>query len=286
MRAVWDILCPVQPNATQDVANERLQWRIAFVTVHPPNRTCPPRIHAAQRQKHGTEGKITSGVEGLSSRLWEKDDAPLMNELWDNLPENRLTPLRDAGESRRTPLYIEHRSLWPPDPHPLVSAPVVYRPPWVISSTDAGATLGRYLAAYPGVAGYDSYPTVGYPPGAEPDYRRHKDGWGELDINWQLPDGNGGEAERLSFLRSRTRSYNGSWYFYPARTGDSRTFHPLMAWWAVLFNLSMLARYEPAAWASHINVDSSAHAVPLERLLRQAITLVPQLVVETIQEVA
>ena len=59
-----------------------------------------------------------------------------------------------------------------------------------------------------------------------------------------------------------------------------------MARWAVLFNLSMLARYEPGAWSSHIDVDSSTHAVPLERLLRQTITVVPDLIAEAIQEVS
>jgi hypothetical protein len=39
-----------------------------------------------------------------------------------------------------------------------------------------------------------------------------------------------------------------------------------MAWWAVLFTLSMLARYQPAEWATHVDVDTSSHAVPIERL--------------------
>ena len=28
-------------------------------------------------------------------------------------------------------------------------------------------------------------------------------------------------------------------------------------WWAVLFTLSMLARYQPAEWAAHVNVDAA-----------------------------
>jgi hypothetical protein len=30
-----------------------------------------------------------------------------------------------------------------------------------------------------------------------------------------------------------------------------------MARWAVLFTLSMLARYQPAEWAAHVDVDAS-----------------------------
>jgi hypothetical protein len=261
-------------------------WRLKGHGLRCPSLTGPLADVTAVADSAGSKGSFVRLSELLSSRLWEKGGAPPMSELWDNLPENRLTPLSDAGESRRTPLYVDHRSLWPPDPHPLVTAPVIYLPPWVISTTDGGATLDRYLSAYPGAAGYDSYPRAGYPPGAEPDFSHHKDGWGSLNVNWLLPGGAGDEDERLSFLRQRTRTYEGSWYFYPSGTGDSRTFHPLMAWWAVLFNLSMLSRYEPATWASHINVDSSTHAVLLERLLRQAITVVPKLVAETIDEVA
>jgi hypothetical protein len=173
-----------------------------------------------------------------------------------------------------------------PDPHPLVSVSVADLPPWLINSPDGIANLDRFLSTYPGAAGHDSYVRAGYPPDAEPDFRRHQDGWGELYMNWRLPDGPGGKTEKMAFLRSRTRLSGGQMYFFPAYGAGRRTFHPLMAWWVVLFNLSMLARYEPATWFEHINVDSSPHAVPLERLLRQAITRVPHLVAETIIEVA
>lgn len=43
-------------------------------------------------------------------------------------------------------------------------------------------------------------------------------------------------------------------------TTTTRSLHPLMAWWAVLHALSMLARYQPAEWATHINIDDSPHA--------------------------
>lgn len=56
-----------------------------------------------------------------------------------------------------------------------------------------------------------------------------------------------------------------------------------MGWWAVLY---MLARYQPAEWAGHINVDGIRHAVTLERLLKRAISLVPALIAEAIDQVA
>ncbi|KJY23811.1 hypothetical protein VR45_41810 [Streptomyces sp. NRRL S-495] len=58
-----------------------------------------------------------------------------------------------------------------------------------------------------------------------------------------------------------------------------------MAWWAVLHTLSNLARYQPAEWARHIDVDQSIHAVPVERLLAEACRLLPVLIAETLDEV-
>lgn len=106
-------------------------------------------------------------------------------------------------------------------------------------------------------------------------------------MHWSLPAGDPGTlANRLALLEARTRPYNGVWYFFPAVESTSRSLHPLMAWWAVLHTLSMLARYRPAEWASHINVDTSQHAVAIERLLKQAIRILPVLVSEAIDQVA
>ncbi|MGW7312557.1 YaaC family protein [Streptomyces sp. NPDC054865] len=44
-----------------------------------------------------------------------------------------------------------------------------------------------------------------------------------------------------------------------------------------LKRLSMLARYQPAQWANHINVDGSRHAVPIEKILERAMDHLPVL---------
>ncbi|MFE2038508.1 YaaC family protein [Streptomyces scopuliridis] len=79
---------------------------------------------------------------------------------------------------------------------------------------------------------------------------------------------------------SRTR------YFLPVLPLMRRELHPLMAWWAVLYALSMLARYQPAAWVKLISVDDSQHAVPIERLMERAISHLPVLIADTIAEVS
>ncbi len=54
----------------------------------------------------------------------------------------------------------------------------------------------------------------------------------------------------------------------PAIESDSPPPSPLMTWWAVLFTLSMLARYQPVAWVEALDVDASRVATTLERVLR------------------
>ncbi|WP_420716766.1 YaaC family protein [Streptomyces sp. CoH17] len=70
------------------------------------------------------------------------------------------------------------------------------------------------------------------------------------------------------------------------RSSMKQELHPLMAWWAVLYTLSMLARYQPATWVKLISVDDSQHALPIERLLERAISHLPVLITDTITEIS
>jgi hypothetical protein len=62
--------------------------------------------------------------------------------------------------------------------------------------------------------------------------------------------------------------------------------HPLMAWWAVLYVLSMLARYQPAQWMAHIDINTSSYTGAVEELLKRALHIVPALIAETIEHVS
>jgi hypothetical protein len=64
--------------------------------------------------------------------------------------------------------------------------------------------------------------------------------------------------------------------------GGGTPLSDLMTWWALLHALSMLARYEPSAWARALAYDSSYLAAPLAELLRCGVELVPQLVLESL----
>jgi hypothetical protein len=72
--------------------------------------------------------------------------------------------------------------------------------------------------------------------------------------------------------------FRGDRWLLPTLT-DGQDLHPLMTWWLLLFALSMLARYHPAAWTRALDVDRSPMAVPLEDALEEALRAVPQLIV-------
>ncbi|MHB1523023.1 MAG: YaaC family protein [Candidatus Dormibacteria bacterium] len=57
----------------------------------------------------------------------------------------------------------------------------------------------------------------------------------------------------------------------------------LMTWWAILFTLSMLARYHPVEWVAALDVNRSPEAVVLERAVEVALEVVPELVLEAIE---
>ena len=56
----------------------------------------------------------------------------------------------------------------------------------------------------------------------------------------------------------------------PTLAGNTAPLHPLATWYAVLFGLSELARYQPTTWARAININTSADATALEHLMGTA----------------
>jgi hypothetical protein len=239
-----------------------------------------------EADRSGRKGSFVRLSQLLGSQLWDKSLPVTLYMLWDMLPENRLSPLRDSGKSRRTPLYVVRPDLYE-EPHPLASLTVAYFPPWVVDSEQALTDFPDYLSSFPEMQGYDSLHRESGEPNAAPFFILHSDGWGELSINWELPPNAAvSPCGSLAFVMDVTRRYNGSSYFFPAFGRTDCSLHPLMAWWAVLHTLSMLARYQPAEWGAHINVDASPYAVHLERILKDAISTLPNLIAEAIDQVA
>ncbi|WP_460462410.1 YaaC family protein [Arthrobacter pigmenti] len=61
----------------------------------------------------------------------------------------------------------------------------------------------------------------------------------------------------------------------PACGTSSDALDPLLAWWTVLYALSMITRYKPVLWTEIIDVNRSSLAVPLEAMLSKALESVP-----------
>lgn len=61
----------------------------------------------------------------------------------------------------------------------------------------------------------------------------------------------------------------------PACSDGGKSLDPLLAWWVLLYGLSMITRYEPVNWTRIVDVNRSALAVPLEAALGKALEAVP-----------
>lgn len=72
----------------------------------------------------------------------------------------------------------------------------------------------------------------------------------------------------------------GDFWAFPDVGASGVAPHPIMLWWALLYALSMRARYEPQAWLHDLDVNSNPHAVSLERALDIAVSVPPELVAE------
>jgi len=263
-------------------------WRLQGHGIHVVPHSLRGELSAVHVYPDGSDskGSFVRLSELLRSPLWDRAARVTLDTLWDCVPKNRLNPIGAEDRERRTPLYVAEESILD-DPHSLVSVPVAYFPPWVIAATDRYEAMIEYLNAFPDAQGYDSYYCESPPPNAIPRFERHANGWGELTMNWKVKDGADANAEeKREFIRTRARKHVGTQYFFPTIGSGDRGIHPLMAWWAVLFVLSMLARYQPSEWSEHIDVNNSRHAVPIEALLKDAVESLPYLIAEAIDEVS
>lgn len=73
---------------------------------------------------------------------------------------------------------------------------------------------------------------------------------------------------------------------FPTVPGEAAALHPLMAWWGVLYALSMLTRFQPAEWTALIDVNKSHHATVVEFVLDAALAAVSDLLDEAVDFVS
>lgn len=68
------------------------------------------------------------------------------------------------------------------------------------------------------------------------------------------------------------------------RAGGKNALSPLMLWWALLFGLSSIARYDPELWIAALDVNNSQLAVPIEAALGTASEALPELILDALTD--
>jgi len=144
---------------------------------------------------------------------------------------------------------------------------------------DDAEAINRLLGTYPGATGVQATTYQG-------DLQFSPTPWGPgVRAMWPKADIQECQGEsppdELSGLHDRNgapeyRSGEVRWLI-PTVGDESDRLPPVLLWWILLFSLSLLARYEPAAWRAALDLDRSPVADPLTQLLDDALVTVPAL---------
>ncbi|MEU9826531.1 YaaC family protein [Micromonospora chersina] len=227
---------------------------------------------------NSTTGSFNRLSALLQSPIWDKRAPVSVGEIWNSLPEAEHWAL-PAGARTSPPLTAALETITAGENAPIpifLSVGGVPKEFMPNSGQGSSGDLEAFFSRYPALAGYAAIRSVGVYPGesggrAELVYPTDKSGY--LDRHKEV-------EPRLTTYRFRKD------LVFPAIGSNGQALHPLMAWWSLLYALSMLARYQPEVWAQHIAIDSSKAAVAIERLLAESLAAVPELILQTILEVS
>lgn len=131
----------------------------------------------------------------------------------------------------------------------------------------------------------EHYPTLtGIEPLPDGHARLHRHETGlEIMIRVSAKTHLGSDSDRRTHLYAKTTEVSGRHFAFPRFGKAANPCHPTVTLWAVLWTLSMLARYEPVRWASTIDVDKSPDATALEEVLADALDLAPWAILDALQ---
>ncbi len=264
--------------AAASTAADNNNFRLTGHGIKAPSLNQRPPLHELTVIDEGT-GSFTQLAPMLRSGTLP--DGAQLGQIWASIPGLLDQPLARTSECL-PPLRFEVQGFVEPQE---VHGWVHGLPARLGGAADPERAVRDFLAGYPSLAG--SSPSR-LADGIIPD--DPQTGSGMVVRCWPWPDPID-PAKYVTFLEDfedrRTLPYRGNddrWVF-PALGGDKTALHPLLAWWALLFALSMLARYEPASWTSHLDVDASPNTVPLESALGHALDACPQLILDAIRAV-
>jgi hypothetical protein len=205
-----------------------------------------------------------------------------LGALWASLPElTDAGSLPGSGTPSPIPLAADETPANVPSASVFPSGDVLERD----LLADYDRWLQRFreiMKAYPGTEGIvipvrqDSIS----PPGSGARNWRIDVTWLDAQSTDEIP-----AAELKEFFDKIAPEYRyeGDRYLRPAIDEDGTAPpSPLMTWWLLLYSFSILARYEPRKWAKLLDLDKTKTAVLLQYALAEALTVVPQLVLEAL----
>ena len=215
-----------------------------------------------------------SGAQTSFQRLSQALQSPIptiaeLYSVWPNLIETTMNaPLGDVAYA---PMFLTMGSRFPSDGVIHVEANVAL-PLGIMSMTISDRpSLPDFLDRYPGLVGWVTH----RPDGHAVDWPPQQ----SLSLQWPL----GATTSTDHWLRSRVTRYRSHDLVVPTIGSLTQPVHPLMAWWIVLYVLSMATRYQPAEWTIAVDVNRSAQATAIEFVLDCALSSVPELLVEAVE---
>jgi hypothetical protein len=226
---------------------------------------------------HSNAGSFVRLSKILGSPTWSSTEPVILDELWNSLPQGTRRPLL-ASPSSSPSLAFDVGESWSdpggtPEPFEVLVSPI---PESIVSTVPlprgSSSELEQFLSPYPSLAGYLDAVRFFVGP--------------EFGVKLQYPSASADRDQRYREALERGSAYLGSYLVFPAVGKNAAALHPLMTWWAILYVLSILARYHPDEWARHIAVDRSSAAVPLEGMLEAALYVVPHLIAQTVEQVS
>ncbi|MFI0242274.1 YaaC family protein [Streptomyces sp. NPDC016845] len=229
-------------------------------------------------------GLLTTVARALGAEPLPPQVPLTLGQLWPLIPETELAPLPGAmglpalhfvlgGTILRDSALWSRLSLYP--------VPTEIR----VRADTGTKVVDDFLRNYPTLDGWSHTPDV-----AETVLWRERGNGAAEELEVFLPtpftSQDLGDSEAEALQRATLYRSSKDAYAFPALPGMAGPVHPLLAWWALLFGLSILARYEPAAWAKIIDIDRSVSASAVEHVLDQALVAVPHVALLTIKDAA
>jgi hypothetical protein len=270
----------VQQAAGADRREVHEPWRLSGHGITVPRLRHRSRSGLAAVMVRGqAHGSLPGVARAIGSPSLPADRDIPVTDLWAMLPEAREIPL-PIFEGKPLIVSCTEESEQPWDlaagiPAGLMKTHVTLGG---IPEDLESATLDDYLRWYPGLAARRPPDEVAYGGGDQVTLT-----WiaNDYDVEMGWADG----WDHSPALDLPTVDYEDCRCLVPVIGGMRESVHPLVLWWAVLFTLSILARYEPDTWSELIDINRSREADAIEQLLDDALKMVPNLVLDVLNDI-